>query len=122
MTQRETFAEFVERVKPKESEVFTDGRGVKWVYYQGEFISPNVTISLGLGKDLTHNFLEPKRPKLLAPGRIKDQDGFWYLTGVLYSSLEQFQEHHSNYSDSGMEHEWPALPNAQGFYEVEDNK
>lgn len=64
-------------------------------------------------------YQEPKPKRLLAPALYQeiDRDGWaWFVSHMLYSSLEEAKrdlDQHSNVR-------WPAIPNAQGYYEVED--
>ena len=129
---RETFAEFVERIKPKNVDKFKDTRGIRWVYRREsqanyEHFSlvnesllsrdnryPVVSINRE-GKYLIHDFIEPVKPKLLAQGlfhsTVADQ---WNLTTTVFSSLEALKSEYSN-ADKYI---WPAIPNDAGFYEV----
>jgi hypothetical protein len=60
-------------------------------------------------------YQEPKPKKLVALALVKDTAG-WFIPDKLYSSLETIQSDFT-LSDKIV---WPAVPNAQGFYEVEE--
>lgn len=60
-------------------------------------------------------YQEPKPKKLVALALVKDTAG-WFIPDKLYSSLEMIQSDFT-LSDKIV---WPAVPNAQGFYEVEE--
>ena len=124
MTQRETFAEFAERVKPKGGDTFKDSRGNAWKFTN--HVWPKFSIGdaemfcsrRDTGAFVAHDFIEPVKPKLLAPAFFKMYnkdmtDKIISDSSSLFSSAEEARLFHGHDFVS-----WPAIPNAQGYYEV----
>lgn len=61
---------------------------------------------------------EEKKPKLLAPALIKNDLGSVVFSAKLYSSLKEAKKGCSHLEPYKVI--WPALPNKDGFYEVDD--
>lgn len=115
MTQRETFAEFAERVKPRECQKFVDSRGCEWTYRLSAFWCQGLTggiYNVNLGRHLVHDFIEPKKPKLLARA-FYQINGCIAVSAALYSSEDDAK---ASWGESFVA--WPATTNADGFYEV----
>jgi len=96
--------------------------GEKKVFFQYDepFNSTESSFQIENFNRLYYLVEKPKQKKLLAPALIKYPDGkkgfMWQLSTTFYSSLEEVK----NIYHPKLEFIWPAIPNAQGYYEVEE--
>lgn len=60
-------------------------------------------------------YTEPKKKRMMAPAIYKERDGGRCITSSLYDSLGNAKV------AWGKDVIWPAVPNADGFYEVEES-
>ena len=118
MTDNLTWAEFTDKYKPKDGDKFTDDRGNIWLWNRPlnkfEFsndlwINPITTA----GNKLTCPLIPPKQKRKLWPALCCNSFGYW-VTDKVFPDEKQAR-YLLGTNDFVL---WPAVPNADGSYEV----
>lgn len=124
MTDKLTWAEFVEKYQPEQGDKFLDDRGNKWHYrkYGRDFgrdfcceTVENVVNLETIGKILTCPLIPPKKNRKVWPAMVRFHFGdCWHISRQLFESETQAKEWFNR--DATVL--WPAIPGPDGSYEV----
>jgi hypothetical protein len=115
-----TWKEFVDKYKPKSGDKFLDDRGNEWEFKNSYFETKcGVTVLYTdgfVGFMLTCPLIPLKQKRKLWPALVCGSDKRWLVTNDLYDSYEAVQTHLPHVEKII----WPAIPNADGSYEVDE--
>lgn len=116
MTEKLTWAEFVEKYKPKDGDKFFDDRGNEWVYLKGWFNHQKASLEASVsGSILTCPLIPPKQKIKQWEALVqRDKGHFWRRSELLFTSEAQAK----SFFPTCHRVIWPAVPNADGSYEV----
>ncbi len=71
--------------------------------------------SLAIRDEVWHEVLPEPKKKLFAPAVVTNHEGIYYLSAYFYESEQQAKDTlWANFV------QWPAIPNKDGFYEVDE--
>lgn len=115
-----TWTEFAEKYKPKQGDKFLDDRGNEWIFGVSSFGNKDgAIVSIGWGNSgfvLTCPLIPPKQKRKMWPA-------FSYSMSRTTVGLSWLL--YENEADARQDlkrdfHSWPAIPNSDGSYSIED--
>jgi hypothetical protein len=119
MSDKLTWAEFADKYKPKDGDKFLDDRGQEWSFKTNYFFTKcGAIVSLEFGSSgykMTCPLIPPQQKLKLWPAIYNYHNAFGKkaLTVVLYETEGDARNDLRDIFVS-----WPAVPNADGSYEV----
>lgn len=121
MTEKLTWAEFVEKYQPDHGDKFLDDRGNEWIHAKlvKTFYSREAMIGYASGNSgyiLTCPLIAPKAKRKMWPSIVRySSSGIFAISGVLHSSEQSAKDFEGDDFYS-----WPAIPGPDGSYEVSE--
>ena len=122
MTDKLTWAEFVEKYQPKDGDKFLDDRGAEWVYDHNKGIHSafvihdrySVSNLCWFWNYFACPLISPKKKRKMWPSIVRySSSGIFAISGVLHSSEQCAKDFEGDDF-----HSWPAIPGPDGSYEV----